>query len=316
MTRPITNKTQKKFFLIDGSFIQEGLGFDFNIYCKDSHNNFFLLYKKNTPIMEAYAKKIIEKKEFYIHEKEREAYSQFHQKLSQLSKRHSNLEESYQRAIPFAKKLFQGSVSTVALAETVGIIHSLTMAVIEKDDPLSSVITSLMCKYQTSTHSLHVCIYSLYIGKELQLAKEQMLELGMAAFFHDIGKSKISQAILEKKGYLTPREYEEVKHHSLYGWSIAKSFGITNKGVLQGIRNHHERSDGTGYPDGLHKREIHLYAKIIAVCDVFDALTTQKSYKDSKGTFETLLMMKKEMHNHLDTHIVNAFITIFRKEHP
>lgn len=130
----------------------------------------------------------------------------------------------------------------------------------------------------------------------------------MSALLHDLGKSRVDPKITNKKGRLTEDEFDEMKHHPLYGHTIALKIGIRDNRILDGIRHHHEKLDGSGYPDGLMGNSITLFARIIAVCDVFDALSTQRSYKERMSSYDTLLLMKKTMQHHLDMVLVDSFI--------
>mgnify|MGYP002477467154 CR=1 FL=1 len=97
----------------------------------------------------------------------------------------------------------------------------------------------------THTHSLNVSIYALCLGKSMGIDEKNLEDLGTTALLNDLGKSKITKEIINKKGKLTEYEYNEAKKHSIYGWALAKRLGITNKNILLGIRNHHEKLDGT-----------------------------------------------------------------------
>ncbi len=145
------------------------------------------------------------------------------------------------------------------------------------------------------------------------LKKEELNLLGKAALLHDLGKSKIEPDIVNKNGSLSEKEFLAMKMHPAFGYEIAKKMGIDNKDILDGIRHHHEKLDGRGYPDGLKDSEIGLFARIIGVCDVFDALTTQRSYKKAMRSIDALRLMKEDMKNHLDADILNTFIKMLRK---
>ena len=223
-----------------------------------------------------------------------------------------DMKEFYKKISNNVNKIFENPESSDNVEESMNIVTEMVAIIMEKDFTASSLITILSFDYYTHTHSLNVSAYSICVGKEMGFSRAALEELGMAALLHDIGKTKIDPMIINKNGTLSEIEFIEVQNHPYYSWLITKKIGITNKNILLGIRNHHEKVDGTGYPDKLHNKEIHDYAKIIGICDVFDALTTNKSYKDSTSTFDTLVMMKKEMSSHLDRNIINFFIKIFK----
>jgi putative nucleotidyltransferase with HDIG domain len=166
--------------------------------------------------------------------------------------------------------------------------------------------------YYTHTHSINVAIYALSLGSFLGFNEVELEELGEAALLHDLGKSKIASEIINKKGKLTIQEFEIIKKHPNYGVSLGLKLGIKNKKILEGIKYHHEKMDGSGYPSGLYRDEIPLYAKIIGICDIFDALTSQRSYKRAMTSFEALKLMKVDMNKHLDIKLLNQMILMFK----
>lgn len=131
----------------------------------------------------------------------------------------------------------------------------------------------------TFGHSVNVCVFSLMMGLMLELNKEELLELGIGAILHDIGKITINQAVLNKPAELEPHEFEIIKQHPLNGYNLVKQLEGFSEAACGVIRDHHERFDGSGYPNGLKGKEIHLYSRIVAICDVYDALTSNRVYK-------------------------------------
>ncbi|TYA14978.1 HD-GYP domain-containing protein [Paenibacillus faecis] len=139
----------------------------------------------------------------------------------------------------------------------------------------------------TYNHSLQVGMLSYYIASWLGYPKEEAFAAGKAGYLIDIGKSLVPQEILHKPGKLTPEEFEEVKRHTTYGHDIIlKSTGDELSALV--ALQHHEREDGSGYPKGLRSSEIHPYAKIAAVADVYSAMTSNRVYQ-SKQEFLTVL---------------------------
>ena len=140
----------------------------------------------------------------------------------------------------------------------------------------------------TYNHSINVAIYSVFIGNLLGLRKDEMKELSQAALLHDIGKSKVPGEILNKKGKLTEKEFEIVKRHALDGYIMSKRISCLTEEVREAILYHHEREDGSGYPFGYKGNKINLYGKIIAIADVYDALTSERVYKEKRTPFDAI----------------------------
>ena len=134
-----------------------------------------------------------------------------------------------------------------------------------------------------------------------------MKKVVKAGLLHDIGKYKIAPEIINKKGKLTKKEFEIIKTHSEIGYEMSKSIPNIDEDVRQAILSHHEREDGSGYPRGLKGDKINLYAKILAIADVYDALTSERVYKDKSTPFEAIEEFRKMGLYSFDTKILNIF---------
>ena len=171
---------------------------------------------------------------------------------------------------------------------------------------------ALMAEYKdasTGTHLVRIADYGTEIARGLGLSKGDIYNLKYASPMHDIGKLVIPDAILKKESGLTPEEREVVKKHTTLGADIFKG---ARSPVLKVARiislTHHERYDGTGYPQGLKGKQIPLFGRIIALVDVFDALTSKRPYKEAYGFDEAIRMIKDESGKYFDPVIVKAFL--------
>lgn len=161
----------------------------------------------------------------------------------------------------------------------------------------------------TYNHSINVAIYSVYIGNLIGLDKDKIKELCQAALLHDIGKAKVPKDILNKKGRLTEEEFNVVKKHTVDGYILSKKIPFLKEEVREAILGHHEREDGSGYPSGLKGRDINLYAKILAIADVYDALTSERVYKEKSTPFDAI----EEFYNLGFNKFSRPLLTIFLK---
>lgn len=159
----------------------------------------------------------------------------------------------------------------------------------------------------TYNHSVNVALYSLLIGKWIGLNEIEMKKVVKAGLLHDIGKTKIAPEIISKKGKLTKKEFETIKTHSEIGYEMSKAIPNIDEDVRQAILSHHEREDGSGYPCGLKGNKINLYAKILAIADVYDALTSERVYKDKSTPFEAIEEFRKMGIHSFDIKILNVF---------
>jgi len=133
----------------------------------------------------------------------------------------------------------------------------------------------------------NTAIVSFELGNYYRLPKKDMKTLVTAAEFHDIGKMMIQNKNLFQKKRITLKEYELIKSHSILGAKYLQKSGFSEEAVLA-VKHHHERWDGSGYPNGLIKEDIPLLSRILAIADTFDALTSKRPYRDAVGPFQAL----------------------------
>ena len=185
---------------------------------------------------------------------------------------------------------------------------------------LSSTIKELVClsnsveekDIYTHGHIQRVKDYGLKIGNKMRLSKERIENIGFASLFHDLGKLHVPDEILNKPGRLTDEEFAVIKKHSVWGAEMVTKTYFEN--ISEIIKQHHERIDGSGYPKGLKGDDILIEAKIIAVADSYDAMTSERSYKDvmtPKAAIEELISLKGK---HYDPDVVDAFVEVLTED--
>jgi HD-GYP domain-containing protein (c-di-GMP phosphodiesterase class II) len=153
-----------------------------------------------------------------------------------------------------------------------------------------------------------VAVLSIATGQSLGLDLYELKRLARCAVLHDVGKIAIPQEIINKPGRLTPEEFEIVKQHAMNGLHALKSKGIGDAEMWNAVLLHHERYNGSGYPSGLEKEEIPLFSRIIAVADVYDAVTSYRSYRSPKTPSEAYDLLMSEVNRGFDYDVVQAFI--------
>jgi response regulator RpfG family c-di-GMP phosphodiesterase len=163
----------------------------------------------------------------------------------------------------------------------------------------------------TSGHSARVRRYSLLLAKALDLGRREQHQLSLAAKLHDIGKVGIPEEILNKPGRLTTEEYRLVCEHPVIGERILSPV-VRDPVVLAAIRHHHERPDGSGYPDGLKGAHLPLLARIIAIADSFDALTSNRAYRNALPEDEAIEIIRAGAGSQFDPEFVRAFLAVSR----
>ncbi|SHJ31892.1 HDIG domain-containing protein [Geosporobacter subterraneus DSM 17957] len=165
----------------------------------------------------------------------------------------------------------------------------------------------------TFNHSMDVCILSTMIGKWMNYSTNDLNRLATAALLHDVGKGKIPAEILNKPGPLTAEEFEIMKKHAILGYEIVKGTEGIDHDICCGILQHHERMNGSGYPFGIKGDRIHEFAKIIAVADIFDAMTSNRVYKTKESPFKVAEILAESSFASLDPYIANVFLSNISK---
>ena len=187
------------------------------------------------------------------------------------------------------------------------------MFVFQDDSNLQKFIGLTNLDFSNYNHSINVGIYSLGLSKKL-ISNEfnhDLKQMAAGFFLHDIGKSEIPSVILNKKGPLSHVQWEIMKKHPEKGYKILEKFGEMSEEIEIIVMQHHERHNGSGYPRGLKDDQIHMYAKICSIADVFDALTSYRKFKKNHSTFKALKVIKEEMNENFTPEFFEKFARLF-----
>jgi HD-GYP domain-containing protein (c-di-GMP phosphodiesterase class II) len=186
--------------------------------------------------------------------------------------------------------------------------YNMVDYIIKEGRAAHSLLKIAIHEYYTYTHSVNVAAVGTLFAKELDFGEEDLKGFCSGILLHDVGKTKISTDILNKKGKLTEEEFAIVKKHPELGVAILKETGNSFTDEYTITLQHHENYDGTGYPRGLKKDEIHRCGRIARIIDVYDALTTNRSYANAVRPFAALVEMKDKMPNCFDRELLKEFI--------
>ena len=160
----------------------------------------------------------------------------------------------------------------------------------------------------TYMHSVAVCALMVALAKQLKLNDDQARLAGMAGLLHDLGKAAIPLSVLNKPGKLTDKEFDVVRSHPVEGYHMLKEGGNVPDAVLDACLHHHEKIDGSGYPDKLKGDNISVIARMTAICDVYDAITSDRAYKRGWDPSESLRRMAEWTNDHFDARMFQAFV--------
>jgi HD-GYP domain-containing protein (c-di-GMP phosphodiesterase class II) len=167
----------------------------------------------------------------------------------------------------------------------------------------------------TEGHTRRVALLAVQVGEELGLAPVRLRRLAMGGLVHDIGKLSVSDEILQKPGPLDDDEFDVIRCHPEWGRELVEELGVFPGEVGRLVLDHHERLDGSGYPRGLTGADIDLETRIMAVCDVFDALRSTRVYRDAWSQERAIALLREESGTHFDRECVQALETVLSREH-
>ncbi|MHB8079217.1 MAG: HD-GYP domain-containing protein, partial [Candidatus Krumholzibacteriia bacterium] len=177
---------------------------------------------------------------------------------------------------------------------------------------IEALVTAIEAKDRyTRGHTARVAKYASAIAVELGLDEAAMQQVEYGAALHDVGKIGIYEHVLNKHGELTEEEFAMIRRHPAMGDRILAHIDFLQEARLA-VRHHHERVDGTGYPDGLRGAQIPLIAKIVAVADAFDAMTTTRTYSSPVGLEEAIDNLVRKVGTQFDSRVVDAFVGLLR----
>ncbi|WMJ21989.1 HD-GYP domain-containing protein [Paludicola sp. MB14-C6] len=180
----------------------------------------------------------------------------------------------------------------------------------ENDDCMLNIIDLKNYNEYAYVHSMQVGILSTLIGRKMAYSSSKLKDLAISGILHDIGKTFVPTAILDKEGPLTSDEYSIMQKHPKFGIDKLMSCGSISGDVLEGIINHHEKVDGTGYPYHLVEDEISEFGKIIAIADVYDALTSTRTYRDAWEPHAAINYMMSCTDSHFNVDLLSKFLTV------
>jgi putative nucleotidyltransferase with HDIG domain len=226
------------------------------------------------------------------------------------SSTYAKFKSNYINTITQTKILFQDLISGKPIDyQSVLSIADQIYINIDENDKIFRCLTNIRNSDEyTYTHSVNVAFYSMQIAKWLKLSDHEIKKVIQSGLLHDVGKSKIPNKILNKKGILTKEEYEVIKRHTILGHEIVKNVDEIDVDVRNAVLLHHERADGSGYPYRCNSKQMTIYSKIVAVADVFDAMTSDRVYKKGSTPFKAIEMFQIVGMSLFDTKIISVFL--------
>ncbi|MBU1318493.1 MAG: HD domain-containing protein [candidate division Zixibacteria bacterium] len=287
---------------------------DFDLYTL--HDGTYVLYRsKRLPFTENVRKTLIENgvPRLYVPNSDRHVYQKYVESNLTTILSDASIEETTRAGIFYdsAKYLVEEVLNNPTRGENIkrsqAMVESTVSFVLSRRDAFRSLLKVMSTDYCTYTHCVNVCTYSIALAQAVGITSaDELHQLGTGAMLHDIGKSRIPDSVLNKRGILTPLEMEMIRKHPQYGFDIIKKTDIISEESCAPIIQHHEREDGSGYPNSIGSSYIHRYSKIVSIADVFDAMTTQRVYRAAEETYPVLKWMFENKHV-FDAHFLEQF---------
>jgi HD-GYP domain-containing protein (c-di-GMP phosphodiesterase class II) len=291
---------------------------DFPIYIFNGSSENYVLYKKaDTPFTDDDREKLMKKEIDYVYVRHEDverylAYveSQLHKIIRDPNIPYEKRSEIFYDTAKFrVRKILEAPRSGESIKQSKEIVTNMVDYLLDNEMALTTVLDILSYDYYTYTHSVNVSTFAISLAYAVGIEDTELLHnIGVGALLHDVWKSGISQCILNKPGLLNNTEWKIIKEHPLLGEEILRDKPQISRASREIVLQHHEKCNGQGYPYGLRDPQIADTAKIAAVCDVFDALTTRRCYKDALETFPALNIMKSEMPGHFDEGVFHHMV--------
>ena len=292
---------------------------DFDLYLQASPGEPAVLYAERTiPFTEESRKRLEENRilNLFISSQQLPEYRSYIEKNMQniLTDVSVRIEDKSQLLHLTAQSVVQDVLSATDLKEGIDRGHELIVHTVDflfgQRDSLRHLVECASTQYEIYSHSINVCVMGLALAQRMGYTAQDLIQFGHGAMFRDIGLMKIDDSIVNNPGRLTLTEYEKIQQHTIYSEEILKEMGVDSEIALDVARHHHEKLNGTGYPDKLKGTEVSTLVRICNVIDIFDALTTNRIHKKALSTYEALILMNKDMREEIDLDILKSFITM------
>lgn len=199
----------------------------------------------------------------------------------------------YEDSVAFARDFMRNAQAegVVDYEKSEALVDDMIQSVARNHDALVSLSKLRACDEYTYTHCINVAVIAVAFGQFLGLVPEKLKPLGLSGLFHDLGKARVPLDVLNKPGKLTDAEFEVIKAHPLRSYQMLKERQAVGPDILRGIVEHHEKHNGQGYPRGLSGDQISLFGRILALADIYDAITSRRVYKESISPSKSLKIM-------------------------
>jgi len=218
-------------------------------------------------------------------------------------------EDVYSECLHYTKTLMLQAMigESIEFGEIQNLVEKLVVQAYDQNDLFRQMRRMKEKDEYLYTHTVNVALLSILIGRWLKCDEKTIKELGIAGILHDIGNVQIPDSILNKPGHLTAEEFEEIKKHPILGYNMVNDYPWVTEAIANAILMHHERADGSGYPMGIKGNKIGFYASVVAVADLYDAITSRRSYSSKASPYTAVEVLWQESFGRLDPTVAKVF---------
>lgn len=336
MKKVIQRRIDHQYLPVAPTFLKVGSTIDFDCYIK-RYNGYVIVIHAGTTVTESLYKQIMTHARIYIEQSQRDQYRNYREKHQENGAEDARKEEDegpalpvgelsaamqklrapeerikvlYRSGIALMERCFEGPDPELPMEELTQFAKILADFVASGRHRFIAFLEKMSDLYSEPNHAVNVAILAVILAKALKMEHRDLEDIAFAGLLHDIGKRKVDKQILDKAAELDDDEYVKVREHVPYSIEITKEAKIVNSRILSAIRYHHERLDGSGYPNRLVGNQIPVMAQIIGLCDIFDALTTDRTYRARYSSFEALRLMKRDMAKQINGTYVDHLIRL------
>ncbi len=313
----VKKRVEQKFLPIYLDSLRVDSVLDFDLYIKV--NNQLVLYRSaDLPFTERTRQKLIDNRveRLFITNENRSNYQIYIEKNLDKILTDSRIREEkkagilYETSTNLVKDVLNNPTYGDNIKRSQSLVSNTIEYILKGREAFLNLLKITSFDYYTYTHSVNVCTFAIALAQQLGFKDEEFLnELGVGALLHDIGKSKISERILNKRSALNQIEFEIMKKHPKWGVEILAETDQIAQNCYFPVLQHHERGDRRGYPSRLSLDEVHIYSKIVAIVDSFDAMTTERVYQKAIDTFPALKIMFN-LKGAYDERILTSFVEL------
>ncbi len=313
----IKNRAEEKYMPIYLDSIRVDSVIDFDLYL--SIDKQLVLYRAgNLPFTERTRQKLLENNvdRLFVGFDSRKKYQKYIEKNLDKILTDPSIQETkkagilYETSAGLVKEVLSNPTYGENIQRSKEMVTNTVNFILKGQDAFHNLLKITSFDYYTYTHSVNVCTFAIALAQQIGFNDEEFLNnLGVGSLLHDIGKSKISDRIINKRTALTPIEFEIMKKHPKWGVDILQESEELSEEIYYPVLQHHERGDRRGYPVGLSLDELHIFSKIVAVVDSFDAMTTERVYQKAMESYPALKIMFS-LKGAYDEEVMRAFVDL------